>query len=212
MTDHWPDLPEPDAGDALHDIHHHDPGLHDLGHDLAAEHGVWHPEPAEHLLPEEVALHLGDVHHEADLTAVDRAVLADVYGVEPAALDAAAERLGLPEDVDGYGAAVLLGEVGVDAAALHGDVDSLAAELADGHEVVVNGPTGRLTVLAVDDAAIVLQDPAGVVTQVELPAFEAVWAEASYAMVVAEPATPAGEIVLDTGPVTVLGMSWPPQV
>src|SRR4051812_16414619 len=123
MTDHWPDLPDPDLHDVVEHtdpLHHHDPDTHDLGHDVAAEHGAWHLEPAEHLPADEVRL--GDVHHDADLTAVDRGVLAEVYGVEPAALDAAAERLGLPEDVSGYGAAVLLGEVGVDAAALHGDV------------------------------------------------------------------------------------------
>jgi hypothetical protein len=206
MTDHWPDLPDHEA---LHDgdLHDHDP----LGHDLAAEHGGWQvdvPEPVQH---DEVALHLDPVHHDADVTAVDRDVLADVYGVEPGALAEAADRLGLPSDVDGYGAAVLLGELGVDAAVLHGDVDGLAAEVGTGHEVVLSGAAGLLTVVAVDDTGIELQDRTGAVTRVELPAFEDAWAQASYAMVVAEPAPLTGEIVLETGPVTVLGMAWPPS-
>jgi hypothetical protein len=206
MTDHWPDLPDHDA---LHDsgLHDHEP----LGHDLAAEHAGWHldvPEPVHH---DEVALHLDPVHHDAGVTAVDRDVLADVYGVEPGALAEAADRLGLPPEVDGYGAAVLLGELGVDAAVLHGDVDGLAAEVDAGHEVVVHGVAGRLTVVAVDGSGVELQDGTGAVTRVELPAFEDAWAQASYAMVVADPAPLTGEIVLETGPVTVLGMSWPPE-
>ncbi len=203
MTDHWPDVPDHDA------VPEHD-HLDELGHDLAAEHDAWQPDLPDVVHHDEVSLHLDLVHHDVDVAAVDRDVLTDVYGVQPDALADAAARLGLPDDIDGHGAAVLLGELGVDAAVVHGDVDGLAAELEAGHEVMVHGTTGRLTLVGIDTDGVDLQDVTGAVTRVELTAFEDAWAQASYAMVVAEPLPAAGEIVLETGPVSVLGMSWPP--
>ena len=53
-----------------------------------------------------------------------------------------------------------------------------------------------------------LQDRSGAVTAVPVTEFEDAWSQASYAMVVGDAPGPSGEVVLSTGPTTVLGMSW----
>jgi hypothetical protein len=216
--DHWPDLPDEDAPLDLPDDLHNDFGLHDL-YDDAHEHGPVHedhdlpaPEP-EHEPPahDEIVLDLQHDEVPLDLAAVGGDALAETFGVDHAAYDDVVARLGLPAALDSHSAAVVLGELGLDAAVEHGDLDSLAASVADGEEVVLTGPQGRLTVTAVGDGVVELTAADGSTSQVDVAAFESAWEQASYAMVVAEPAAAAGEVVLATGPVPVLGLSWPPS-
>lgn len=155
---------------------------------------------------------LADVDVDAATLAVSTGSLADVFGVSGGSAAEVTQRLGLGDEVDGHAAAVVLGELGLDAAAEHGDVDALAAAVAAGAEVLVPAAGGPLAVTAVDLAGgtVELRSAAGEVRAVGLAQFEAVWESASYAMVVAEPAQAAGEVALSTGPVVLLGVTWPP--
>lgn len=205
MTDDWLDLPglEPDLeADAEYDLHD------ELGgHPLEAVPDLLEEAP-DPPIADDLALDTPQ-QHDLDEAAVARDALVDVYGVSADDLSAVADRLGLPPDLDSLSAAVVLGELGLDASAQHGDLDGLAVAVSAGQEVLVNGALGPLAVLAVGAESVELQDSAGVLTQVPIREFEDAWAQASYAMVVAEPVAAAAEVVLSTGPVTVLGMSWP---
>lgn len=199
MTDSWPDLSDPERGnDAEYDLHEEPPGL---ASDMSAD-------APDRPFFEDLA-HDVPTQHDLDEAAVARDALVEVYGVSADDLSVVAERLGLPADLDSLSAAVVLGELGLDAAAQYGDMDGLADAVSGGQEVLVNGALGPLAVLALGSEAVELQDRSGALTLVPLRDFEDAWAQASYAMVVAEPAAPAAEVVLATGPVTVLGMSWP---
>lgn len=187
MNEHWSDLPDFDGDHDLSDAHH-------WHHDDLGLHADDLPDDTPDLL-----------HHDVD-TAVGGDVFTDVYGVD---VSAVVERLGLPDELDSVDAAVVLNELGLDATALHGDVDGLAARVEAGEEVVVDGPSGRLAVVGVSEDLVQLQDRTGALLEAPLAQFEDAWAAGSYAMVVAEPLPATGEILLDTGPVTVLGMTWP---
>ena len=156
-------------------------------------------------LPADEPLHV-------DVATLSSDVLADAFGVAPGAWAEVASRLDLDDALDGHSAAVLLGELGVDASVEHGDMDGLAAAVASGQDVRLSSTTGALAVTAVDVrlGTVEISDPgSGSTSQVDLRAFEAAWEQASYAMVVAEPSAAADEVVLSTGPVTVLGLTWP---
>jgi hypothetical protein len=140
-------------------------------------------------------------------------------GVDAGDLTTVLHGLGLTDadltfGIDGHTTALALGELGLDATAVHGDVDDLANRLESGQEVLVTGPDGGpLTLERIDlsGGTVGLVAVDGSRQDVPLHAFEERWEASSYAMVVADGPTSGGEdIALSTGPVTVLAMTWEP--